>query len=147
MSKRELQTQKLYVEIIHLINNARQHVYQKINSELVLLYWNIGNAIKKETLKNKRAEYGKQIIESLSVQLTEEFGKGWSSQQLRHCLRSVETFPEKEILYALSREFNWTQIRTYVYIEDKLKQDCATHTAKMTLKAPFFSICKTLSLN
>jgi len=122
MSKRELQTQKLYVEIINLINNARQHVYQKINSELVLLYWNIGNAIKKETLKNKRAEYGKQIIESLSVQLTEEFGKGWSSQQLRHCLRNVETFPEKEILYALSREFNWTQIRTYVYIEDKLKQ-------------------------
>jgi hypothetical protein len=104
------------VEIINLINNARQHVYQKINSELVLLYWNIGNAIKKETLKNKRAEYGKQIIESLSVQLTEEFGKGWSSQQLRHCLRSVETFPEKEILYALSREFNWTQIRTFVYL-------------------------------
>ena len=60
-----------------------------------MLCWNIGIQINTEILDNKLAEYGKEVIKSLSRSLTEEYGKGWSEKQLRHCLRIAETFPNR----------------------------------------------------
>jgi len=47
-----------------------------------MLYWQIGNRINTEILKDQRAEYGKQIVATLSRQLTEELGSGWGEIQL-----------------------------------------------------------------
>ena len=60
---------------------------------------------------------------SLSRNLTEEYGKGWSEKQLRHCLRFAETFSDKEILYALSRQLSWTHFRTIMYLKDELRRE------------------------
>ncbi len=81
----------LFHSIASLIEQSRRRVAVAVNTELVNLYWNIGKAIKHEILQNKRAEYGKQIIATLSQQLTENYGSGWSEKQLNHCLRSAET--------------------------------------------------------
>ncbi len=67
------------------------------------LYWHIGDRINSEILKDKRAEYGKQIIVSLSRQLTKEYGKGWSERQLRYCIRFAEIFSDKKILHTVCR--------------------------------------------
>ncbi len=45
-----------------------------------MLYWEVGNRIRREILENQRAEYGKQIILTLSKQLTEEYGTGWNDK-------------------------------------------------------------------
>ena len=45
-------------------------------------------------MKSKRAQYGEEIISTLSKQLTQVYGKGWSKQQLWNCLYTVETFPD-----------------------------------------------------
>ena len=110
-------------EIIQLIEQSRQRVAVSVNAELSMLYWQIGKRIRTEILNNERAEYGKQIVSILSGQLTEEYGKGWSEQQLRHCLRTAETFPDEKIFYALRRELSWTHIRTLIYIEEPLKRE------------------------
>lgn len=93
---KNLQTNKsnetLFDTIATLIKESRHRVSVTVNSELALLYWHIGKTIKKEVLKEKRAEYGKQIIEELSAKLTEFFGKGWGEKHLNHCLRSAVTF-------------------------------------------------------
>ena len=94
----------LFTDIKHLIENAKKDVAVTVNSATTVLYWNVGMHIKKEILDSKRAEYGKEVIKSLSKKLTEEYGKGWSEKQLRHYLRFAETFPNKEIVYALSRQ-------------------------------------------
>jgi len=67
-------------EIKLLIEQSRLKVSQLINSEISSLYWHIGKRIKDEILSNNRAEYGKQIVQTLSTQLTLEFGKGWSEK-------------------------------------------------------------------
>ena len=113
----------LFSEIKQLIEEARQAVAVTINAGTTVLYWNVGNRINKEILDNKRAEYGKEVVISLSRKLTEEYGKGWSEKQLRHCLRFAETFPDKEILYALSRELSWTHFRTIMYLKDELSRE------------------------
>ncbi len=57
-------------------------------------------------LQNKRGEYGKQIVLSLSRNLTENYGRGWSEKNLRHCLYIVAAFPDFEIVSTLSRQLS-----------------------------------------
>jgi len=90
---------------------------------LSILYWHIGKRINSEVLKNKRAEYGKQIIVTLSQQLTLEYGKGWSEKQLRHCIHFAETFSEEAIVYTLCRQLSWSHIRLIMFIDAPLKRD------------------------
>lgn len=113
----------LFKTIKELILDSRNRVYRTVNSELTVLYWNIGKHIKTDILKNKRAGYGEKIIEKLSAQLTSEFGRGWTKQQLWNCLYTVETFPSKKILSTLSGELSWSHIKELIYIKDSVQRE------------------------
>jgi predicted nuclease of restriction endonuclease-like (RecB) superfamily len=113
----------LFQEIRQLIDTAKQRAAIAINTEITLLYWQIGQRIQTEILQGQRAEYGKQIIVSLSQQLTQTYGKGWGEKQLRHCLHFSEIFPDEQIVSALRRQLSWTHIKTLIYIDDPLKRD------------------------
>jgi hypothetical protein len=121
----EIAKATLFTEVSRLIQEARVRVARTVNSELIMLYWSIGNTIKTDILQNNRGEYGKQVVKGLSVQLTEQFGKGWSEHQLRHCLRTAEVFTHDEILYALRTQLTWTHIRSLFSIKDELGGDFA----------------------
>lgn len=112
----------LFADVTQMITTARRKVAVTANSELILLYWNIGNRVRKDVLNENRAEYGKQIVKKLSDKLTIEYGRGWSENQLRHCLRTAEVFPEEQILSAVRRKLSWTHIKTLTYIDNKLKR-------------------------
>jgi hypothetical protein len=77
-----------------------------LNSALVLLYWRVGNRIRQDILKEKRAEYGEQIVSAVSRELAAEFGQGFSEKNLRHMIRFAEGFPDEEIVSALRRQTN-----------------------------------------
>ncbi|KGV68600.1 hypothetical protein X890_4905 [Burkholderia pseudomallei MSHR4299] len=74
-------------------------------------------------LRGERAGYGQQILPALARQLRAEYGRGWSEQQLRHCIRVAEVFPDEPILSALRRELSWTHLKTLMYVDDPLKRD------------------------
>lgn len=124
MSKKEFfpPQKQLALEIRQLIEQSRQQVAVAVNSAISMLYWQIGKRINEEVLQNQRAEYGKEIVHTLSTQLTEEYGKGWSEKHLRHCLRFAETFPDFEIVSTLWRQFSWSHIKEIIYIDDPLKR-------------------------
>ncbi len=86
----KLNTQHLFVPICQLVNDSKTSIAVAVNQQLTILYWNIGKMVKSEILKNKRAGYGDQIIDNLSKKLTEQYGRGWSKQQLWNCLYCVE---------------------------------------------------------
>jgi predicted nuclease of restriction endonuclease-like (RecB) superfamily len=113
----------LFTRIKQIVEDSRSHIAQTINATLTITYWNIGGVIKEDVLNNQRAAYGEEVILNLSKKLTQEYGKGWSSQHLQHCLRIAETFPDSEILYAVSRELSWTHLRTLMYLDSDLKRD------------------------
>ena len=110
-------------EVRDLINAARERAALAVNAELTLLYWRIGKLLRDEVLRGARADYGQQVVASLARSLTAEYGRGWSEQQLRHCLRAAETFGDEAILSAVRRELSWTHIKTLIYIDDPLKRD------------------------
>ena len=115
-------TPALFEDVRALIEQARRKAYAAVNAELVALYWEIGQRIKTEILKDSRAEYGEAVIESLSRQLTREFGSGFSAGNLRHFVKLAETFADREKVYALRRELSWTHLRTLMYLDDEVKR-------------------------
>ncbi|WP_258237385.1 PDDEXK nuclease domain-containing protein [Arcobacter sp. AHV-9/2010] len=62
--------QNLFKHIKNLIEQTKQNVAVAVNSSMTLMYWNIGKTINDEILENQRAEYGKEIIATLSQQLS-----------------------------------------------------------------------------
>lgn len=112
----------LFHDVCQIIDGVRTRVAVYINSEVCLTNWHIGKRIKEDVLFNQRAEYGKQVLKTLSAKLTERYGRGWSHKTLLHCLRVAETFTEDEIVYAVRRQFSWTHIKTLMYIDDPLKR-------------------------
>ena len=68
----------LLTDVRELILSARQTVARGVNAALVALYWKVGQRIRTEILNEKRAEYGQEIVVTMSQQLTTEFGNGFS---------------------------------------------------------------------
>ena len=56
----------LVSEIKTLIEQGKQQVSVAVNTTITILYWQVGNRIKTEILKEQRAEYGKEIVASVS---------------------------------------------------------------------------------
>lgn len=109
---------ELFHDLCGIIDEARRHVATYVNVEACLMNWHVGRRIKEDVLFNKRAEYGKQIINRLSEQLTERYGAGWSVKTLRHCLRAAETFTENEIVSAAQSQFpRYARVARCVYRE------------------------------
>ena len=116
-------SERIVEDIRGLIESTRGRVAAGVNAELTLLYWRIGKRIQEEILKEKRAEYGAQIVITLAQQLVTEYGEGFSDKNLRHMIRFAETFPDTQIVSALSRQLSWTHFRQIIYIDDPLKRD------------------------
>lgn len=115
-------TNGLVSEIKTLIEQSKQHISVTVNATITLLYWNIGKKINDELIKEKRAEYGKQIVSTLSQQLELEYGSGWSKRHLHHCLRFAEIFPEIKIVHTLCAQLSWSHLRLVASIDDELKR-------------------------
>ena len=113
----------LLADIKTLIEESRQQVAVSVNSAMSMLYWQVGKRINEDILQNERGGYGDETVKTRAGHLSTEYGKGWSEKQLRHCLRTAETFPGKEIFYALSRDLTWTHIRSLIYIDIALKRE------------------------
>lgn len=113
----------LLTDVRELILAAREDVAQVVNAGLVTLYWQVGARIRKDVLKEKRAEYGQKIVAALGRQLEKEFGRGFSEKTLRHMLRFAEVFPDPQIVSALRRQLGWTHFKSIIYIEEPLKRD------------------------
>ena len=114
---------RLLDDVRGLIEAARQQVAQAVNAGLVTLYWHIGRRIRQEILGESRATYGERIVDSLSTQLTAEYGRGFDRRNLFHMIRFAEVFPDEEIVYALSTQLSWTHFRELIAIDDPLKRE------------------------
>lgn len=113
----------LLTELRGLILSVRSQVVQTVNAGLTLLYWQVGDRIRKEVLQDKRAEYGQQIVSALGRQLEMEFGRGFGEKSLRHMIRFAEAFPDLQIVSSLLRQLSWTHFLSIIYLKDPLQRD------------------------
>ena len=101
MSK-ELLNKILFQQVAELLQNARQQVLRHVNSTMTYTYFQIGRMIVEEEQNGKEiAEYGKQILKGLSEQLTKEFGKGFSVDNLQNMRRLYLIYSNYETLSSI----------------------------------------------
>ncbi|MFA5902340.1 MAG: PDDEXK nuclease domain-containing protein [Desulfobacula sp.] len=106
-----------------MIEQTRSSVAITVNAGLTLLYWRVGRRIQEDILMHSRAEYGKQILPSLSAKLLIEYGRGWSERNIANMVRFAEVFPDIGILHALCAKLSWSHFKAIVYIDDPLKRN------------------------
>ena len=103
----ENQPDALFGRVVSILEQARGNVVRAVNTQMVLAYWLIGREIVQELQGGKaRANYGERVVEDLSARLTERFGKGFST-------RNVKLFKQ---FYLIRMRFFGIKCRSKTYI-------------------------------
>lgn len=110
-------------DIRQLIEAAREQTARAVNSTLVMMYWQIGRRIRQDVLANERAEYGKEVVQTLSAELTAEYGRGFSRSNLFAMLQLVEAFPDFRIVQTLSGQLSWSHFLAILPLNEQLKRE------------------------
>ncbi|SNX60583.1 Predicted nuclease of restriction endonuclease-like (RecB) superfamily, DUF1016 family [Nitrosomonas ureae] len=107
-----------HADIKNILEQARSKARSAVNAAMVEAYWLIGRRIvEEEQFGQHKAQYGKRLIEDLSVALMADFGKGFSYANLYNCRQFYLTFPDQEILYTLCRELSWSHLRLIMRVD------------------------------
>ena len=107
-------------EIKKILKDARQKAYTAVNSAMVEAYWEIGRRIVEEEQNGKeRAEYGKEILQNLSKELTEEFGKGYSYRTLREIRQFYLMFSDFEKWRTVSAKLTWSHFQKVLRVSNE----------------------------
>lgn len=121
IEKKNKDEQLLFESIKQLIQNSCQKAAVYLNQATNHLYWSIGNYIVKELDHEVYSGYGKQIIATLSQQLTNTFGKGYSYSALTRMIKIADNYPQ-EMFATLSQTLSWSHFIELVTIEDQTKR-------------------------
>ena len=108
---------RVYRNIRQVIDEERVTVYRAANSATVQAYWNIGRIIvEQEQRGERRAGYGEQLIGALASRLTKEYGKGFTTTNLKYMRQFYSTFG---ISHALRDQLSWTHYRLLLRVDSK----------------------------
>jgi predicted nuclease of restriction endonuclease-like (RecB) superfamily len=122
---------KLFGDVRQIIEATRVRVAHSVNAELVMMNWRIGIRIHRDVLAEARAEYGEQIVSTLSRQLTAEYGAGFSRANLFHMIRFVEAWPDEVHLSALAQHLGWSHFKEILYLPDPLARQFYSEMCRM----------------
>lgn len=102
-----------------LLAEGRKNAAYAINSVMVDTYWHIGQYIVEYEQKgNERAVYGSELINRLSHDLMERYGKGFGKSNLLYIRKLYITFP---ISGTLSHLLSWSHYYEILKADDPLE--------------------------
>lgn len=111
---------KIYDDIRNKIIVARGKMLKHIDTTMVEVYWYVGKITYELSEICYKASYGKKIIETLSVKLTNEFGGGFSPVSIRRMRRFYEMYP---IWSAVPTELSWSHFQELIRINRKEERE------------------------
>lgn len=104
----------LFGRVTEILEAARGSAVRSVNSQMVLAYWSIGREIVQSLQGgDDRAEYGQRLVQALSDRLTKQYGRGFSTTNLRYFRMFHLAFAERapEIRHIASGELEPKTIR------------------------------------
>ena len=113
----------LYNNIKTIIDTSKQQILYEVNKTMTISYWEIGERLKTEILKDKRASYGQEVVKKISEKLTLEYGRGYSKASLLRMIQVYSYFSDKQIVVTLSRQLSWSHFIEFIKIKDELKRE------------------------
>lgn len=88
------QETQLFQDACQIIEQAQELAYRQVNQTLIKRNWLLGMRIQHEVLKDKRAEYGEQVVKGLSQELSIKYGTGFSRNNLYRFIAFYKSFPD-----------------------------------------------------
>ncbi|MBF0121238.1 MAG: DUF1016 family protein [Desulfobacterales bacterium] len=124
----ETQKSGLFDRVAAILDQARDSVVRAVNQPMVIAYWLIGREIVQELQGGAdRADYGKQIIENLSKQLTKKYGQGFSVTNLKYFRTFYLIYSDRvsskshpsgdEFIQGFSSRLSWSHYRALMRVE------------------------------
>jgi predicted nuclease of restriction endonuclease-like (RecB) superfamily len=123
MKTNDLENNRIINDIVSIIERTKHQIVVQANSSLTLMFWQIGERIRKEILQNKRAEYGKKIVVTLSRELVSRYGKNFEEKNLRRMIQFAERFPKFEKVVTLSRHLSWSHFLAIIPLKTEAERD------------------------
>jgi len=116
-----LSTTSIISDIRDIINSAKEKAIRAVDSERVLMYWQIGKRIfEEEQQGSDRAEYGSYLTKFISDSIELEFGSGYSRRQIELFRQFYRMFP---IATALRSQLSWTHYKIVIRIDAADKRE------------------------
>ena len=125
------QPEVLVRDLRRLIVDARRQTVAAVNVGLTLLYWRLGDCIRREVLGSERAGYGEQIVATLPHALATEFGRGFERTNLTRMMKFAEAFSDEEIVATLSHQLSWSHFRELLPLERPLQREFYAEMCRM----------------
>jgi predicted nuclease of restriction endonuclease-like (RecB) superfamily len=111
---------KLIKDISEIIKSTRYNTFRLVNTEMLKSYFLIGKLIVEEEQKGKkRADYGKKLINSISLELTKQFNKGFDVSNIRRIRRFYLVYQKWE---TVSPKLTWSHYSELIKIKDSVKR-------------------------
>ncbi|MBQ9816062.1 MAG: DUF1016 family protein [Proteobacteria bacterium] len=115
----DLAQNHFFSDICSIIETGRRQAYAEVSRLMMETYWKIGQRIvEEEQLGNKRADYGTQLLNSLSEELTLKYGKGFSKRNLAYMRTFYQVVPDLKILQSRLQNLTWTHLTKVFRVED-----------------------------
>jgi predicted nuclease of restriction endonuclease-like (RecB) superfamily len=142
----EIGKNDLYSDIKSILEQARGNAIRAVNFSMVIAYWEIGKRIvEEEQHGNKRATFGQATLKHLSLQLSNEFGRGFDESNLRNMRLFYQAFLIRD---ALRHELSWTHYRFIMkvekndarnyYMNEAADQNWSTRTLERQINSLYF---------
>ena len=107
MAIQKFESDKQFDEIIHIIEESRKNALRKVNEELIMMYWRVGEYI---SLQSEKASYGDSYIQSLADFFSQNYPqiKGFNRRGLYRMKQFYETYKDDEKVSPLVTQLSWT---------------------------------------
>ena len=113
----KIECKDLINDLVILIQETKTQIISNINSSLTVSFWHVGNLVLNYILQNKRADYGKQIVVTVSRELVERFGRNYEEKNLRRMIQFVEKYNDFEKVVTLSRHLSWSHFLSLISLK------------------------------
>jgi len=124
-------TPMLLDDLRQLIDTARKRAAVAVNTELTLLYWQVGKRVNTDILREQRAEYGDSVMARLASELSRIYGRGWSKRNLANMCLFAQSYPDFKIVQTLSAQLSWSHFVLLIGQKDSLQREFYTELCRL----------------
>lgn len=119
----------LFSNVSSIIENRKYNAVSSANTQIIAMFWEVGNYINKNVLEDSRADYGKKILSTLSTKLVSRYGKSFVEANLYRMKRFVTIFPELNAIANYIPFLSWSHFCEIMRIKDEKARMYYAHDA------------------
>ena len=123
MAIQKFENDNRFDEIIHIIEESRKNALRKVNEELIMMYWRVGEYISRQS---ENASYGDSYIQSLADFFSRNYPqiKGFNRRGLYRMKQFYETYKDDEKVSPLVTQLSWSNHIKLLSAVKQMKNEC-----------------------